>query len=395
MKKRIVGILVCLLFFGVSVVSGINDGIGIKHSPCSILGLKNEDRHPLMEPYSGETQYISRKKMITIAEAYADHEWYPTVENEFHGFCNYCNKQVHTPDSGFYPSGWIVGQKNIGVPYQWGGFSSLSGLGLSSEEDFDEQYTGTGEYSGIIHYGGDIWIENNECSRACGVDCSGFVSRCWNLPSKQSTSTLPWVSNQIKFDSLKPGDVFDEPGFHVILFKEFVNDEKTLVRTIEANFPRVYENVYNAEVSQDGYFVTLDNEYTYQIYSYKNIINSAPDAPTISGPYWGKAGTAYTFKFTSTDIDEDAIAEFIVNWGDTGYVTIAGPSPASSNHTWSSDGTYTIMAKARDIYGAESDWGYYVVIMPKNKNLMHNTLLKSLFERFPNLFPVLRQLLGY
>ncbi len=340
---------------------------------------------------------ITRMKIIEIAEAYVNHEWYPTESNVFHGFCNDCNKWVDTPDSDYYSIGWEVDKKNIGIPYQWGGFSSLSGLDLLSEEDFDEQYTGTGEYAGYIHFAGDInCVGNYGCSRACGVDCSGFVSRCWNLPNKQSTSSLPNFSNKIKYEYLKPGDILDKPGYHVILFKEFVNEEKTQIRTIEANFPRVFEDIYYAEVSQDGYSVTLNNGTTYQIYSYEDIPNSKPNAPIINGPNSGKLGQTLSFKFNAIDPDGDDVSYFI-DWGDnstTGWTrTLPSGTFFNSSHIWTEKENYTIKAKSMDIYGAESDWAIFEITIPKIKVTNLLLFLQRIFHRFPFFEKILNQII--
>lgn len=65
------------------------------------------------------------------------------------------------------------------------------------------------------------------------------------------------------------------------------------------------------------------------------------------------------------------------------------------DHTWDEQGEYTIKAKVRDVHGVESDWAAYVVTMPKNKAFnFHFILIERLFERFPNAFPLFRQLLG-
>jgi len=56
-------------------------------------------------------------------------------------------------------------------------------------------------------------------------------------------------------------------------------------------------------------------------------------------------------------------------------------------------GDYTITAKAKDIFDAESDWGELEVEMPVNQQVT-NSLLQMILERFPNAFPILRYLLG-
>jgi hypothetical protein len=62
--------------------------------------------------------------------------------------------------------------------------------------------------------------------------------------------------------------------------------------------------------------------------------------------------------------------------------------------TYSSTGTYLISAYAKDVNNAESDIVTLEVSIPKNKLFDNNyPLLGWLFERFPNMFPILRQIL--
>ncbi|TRZ91443.1 MAG: hypothetical protein D4R88_01970, partial [Methanosarcinales archaeon] len=81
--------------------------------------------------------YITREKMMEIAEAYENHVWNPTADNIYHGLCN--GNQVDTPDNAYSEGGWIPNQANTGIPYQWGGFSSIDGLDLINPHDFDQQ----------------------------------------------------------------------------------------------------------------------------------------------------------------------------------------------------------------------------------------------------------------
>ena len=124
-----------------------------------------------------------------------------------------------------------------------------------------------------------------------------------------------------------------------------------------------------------------------------------PTSPTITGQASGKPGTEYTYTFVSTDPDGDNI-KYCIDWGDnTGEVCI-GPYTsgveASAKHTWSEKGSYTIKAKARDVYGAESDWATLTVSMPKSKTKVTNTpflqFLQSLLEKH-NVFPILQKIL--
>ena len=129
----------------------------------------------------------------------------------------------------------------------------------------------------------------------------------------------------------------------------------------------------NGDYAIIGAFGDCDNGYdSGSAYIFRNIYeDQAPNAPTITGPSSGNIGTSYDYNFTSVDPDGDDIAEYIVNWGDnTGEETITGPFASGTlvtqSHTWASKGAYIIKAKAKDIYGAESEWGTLSVTMPKN-----------------------------
>jgi hypothetical protein len=125
-------------------------------------------------------------------------------------------------------------------------------------------------------------------------------------------------------------------------------------------------------------------------------INQPPSAPSIAGPTSGKAGNPYTYTFTSTDPNGDQVSYYI-KWGDTTttpWTTYqpSGPPGYSGSHTWSSQGTYTIEAKAKDTYGAESGWTTLTVSMPRNRAI--NMPFLRFLENHPNLFPILRYILG-
>jgi hypothetical protein len=124
--------------------------------------------------------------------------------------------------------------------------------------------------------------------------------------------------------------------------------------------------------------------------------NQPPDTPEISGPTNGATNTSYLYTFVTTDTDDDEICYF-VDWGDntsSGWSDfVESGTPVIVSHTWVEKDTYTITAKAKDIYGAESDWATLEVEMPVNQQVT-NPLLQMILERFPNAFPLLRQLLG-
>jgi hypothetical protein len=131
--------------------------------------------------------------------------------------------------------------------------------------------------------------------------------------------------------------------------------------------------------------------------AYVFIKNKLPEKPTIIGEINGKPKKEYEYKFVSNDANLDDI-EYCIDWGDnTGELWI-GPYPsgfeASSNHTWSEKGNYTIRAKARDTYSAESEWATLEVSMPKNKAISTNLFLQRLIHRFPMFEKILNQIIS-
>ncbi|WDV47244.1 hypothetical protein PV797_05935 [Clostridiaceae bacterium M8S5] len=92
------------------------------------------------------------------------------------------------------------------MPYCWGGFNTPS------------------QYKSGMTAGGRVGNINTSTSghvyNTYGVDCSGYVSRCWGLTSKHSTRTLPNVATVISKSSLKIGDALNKAGSHVVLYEK-------------------------------------------------------------------------------------------------------------------------------------------------------------------------------
>lgn len=123
-----------------------------------------------------------------------------------------------------------------------------------------------------------------------------------------------------------------------------------------------------------------------------------PEPPTIDGPTNGKIKTMHNYTFSAADPQEDLLFYYI-DWDDGTNSGWLGPyesgEPVVISHSWSKKGTYTIKAKAKDIYDFESDWGTLAVTMPTSYTIQPHGLLERIFERFPNAFPLLRHLMGY
>ena len=154
---------------------------------------------------------ITRDLIIVNADAYASHSWYCSWENT-----QYCNTN-NCPVSG---SAFDIGYQT-GVAYKWGGFDTIANFDSKLSQDYTA---------------GDVTGTTCVADCATGVDCSGFVSRCWGLTTKYSTSTLPNISIAIPQSSLQEGDILNYPGSHVVLFDYLTG----------SGSPVIYEAVYGS-----------------------------------------------------------------------------------------------------------------------------------------------------
>ena len=123
--------------------------------------------------------------------------------------------------------------------------------------------------------------------------------------------------------------------------------------------------------------------------------NLPPDAPTIAGETRGKAGVTYQYEFSSTDPNGNDIYFFIF-WGDGNDTDWIGPYNSSEvatvSYQWAEKGSYTIIVKAKDVGGYESEWSQLKVTIPRAKitdnALFYHLLqyLQSIRSRLANLF---------
>jgi hypothetical protein len=149
---------------------------------------------------------------------------------------------------------------------------------------------------------GDIAYSSSEnCSR--GVDCSGFVSRCWGT-SRYTTATLPNISTEISVSQVQRGDIINKANDHVAMIESIVpNGVMTLEATMYNNYDRVV-HIYNGWSRFGGY----------RFYRYNNVCDATAQArPVVSssltltsgGPYY-VGQTLYAY-FTITNRGSQAI----------------------------------------------------------------------------------------
>ena len=123
-------------------------------------------------------------------------------------------------------------------------------------------------------------------------------------------------------------------------------------------------------------------------------ISNPPAKPVLTGPTNGVINQAYNISVVTTDPDGNDVYYFI-KWGDNQVDEWVGPynsgATAELTHQWNKKGIYTVMAKAKDIYGIESDWGTMNVVMPTDYTLSVHAFLQHLLGTFP----ILRHFSGY
>jgi hypothetical protein len=119
--------------------------------------------------------------------------------------------------------------------------------------------------------------------------------------------------------------------------------------------------------------------------------NNPPNQTEINGPANGKVGISYNYTFSSTDPEESDIWYFI-DWDDETQTEWLGPYRSGEtinlSHIWSSRGTFTIKAKAKDIYQAESPFSEFKVTIPREKS-SNNPLILLIRQNHPNLYLLL------
>jgi hypothetical protein len=153
------------------------------------------------------------EEAIATALTYTELEWMPDERHIRHGEDSNGIK-VHTPDTTLSEHGdrrgwWKPGIPAKGMAYKWGGFDTPESFLHGLRE---------GKKAGDIANSYKIRLDNDAISQeSVGVDCSGFISRCWGLDEHVSTRDLPSISNPVAWDDMLPGDIILKKG-HVLMF---------------------------------------------------------------------------------------------------------------------------------------------------------------------------------
>jgi hypothetical protein len=131
--------------------------------------------------------------------------------------------------------GYLHGKLNQqvrGIPYCWGCMGSLPQIGAKLSR-------------GAM--AGNVCTRNDPRTDVTGVDCSAFVSAAWGLATHFTTAAIPAIASPVEnVWDLRPGDAFNKPHSHVMLFLRFTPDRKAEVMEASPGScnGRVCRNVY-------------------------------------------------------------------------------------------------------------------------------------------------------
>lgn len=224
---------------------------------------------------------VTSAETIEIAELFTQHRWQGKPELVFHGV-DRDGIPVNTPDINYRDhrgrkrGWWLPHQENIGIPYKWGGFDTPLQFDLKLTKGY---------------YAGDAFINSKRdqlelaVSRySTGIDCSGFISRCWKLARHHSTRELPLISTDLgSFRALKKGDVINKVNDHVILFSHFSSDDTFI------GYEAVSEEI--GKVRRQSFYLSYFIKNGYRPLRYKNLITELQ--PQQLSPYTNHYRTPY------------------------------------------------------------------------------------------------------
>jgi hypothetical protein len=233
-------------------------------------------------------QAIDRAEVMDRAQAFCYHPW----------TCSSANLQASCMTG--YDSYYTVGD-HLGVCYDWGGYASLHQFGVD------------------IRAGQGAGSPFNAPDPSCttGVDCSGYVSRCWDTSQKYGTWTIMDVATTINRADLQPGDALNDPGNHIELYAGTLAGGAPYF--YHASPPNVHMNWYSGWAGVQGFDAirydyitsggsdlgTMSNPIVIDHWPYtdnRDTTQSQSDILDACGADWTKneSGREYVYVFTTT-----------------------------------------------------------------------------------------------
>ena len=282
---------------------------------------------------------ITRQEVMVRARSYAYHPWRCGASN------------LTASCSSAYKSAYIPGDY-MGLPYDWGGYMTLF--------QFDQQIK--------QGYGAGSYQKDGVLSCTSGLDCSGYVSKCWDA-GHFSTSTMYKTSSTISKASVLPGDAFNQAGYHIILYSH----------TLKNGDPVFYEAAgYNVQINVSGGWSytsgytpirynkitgttagnpvgTLQNPIVIKSFPYTNSRNTAQSPSDVldgcgAAPTKDESGPEYVYAVTFTK---------------PGKVTVSVSDDVSTDidvHLYGAKNTNNCLARHDSAFTYQVDCGTYYIV---------------------------------
>jgi hypothetical protein len=203
---------------------------------------------------------------------------------------SYCNGgSVYVPTSaipndsttaGRTPPSYMTSAGYYGVPYSYGGFDDLANFGMHMSQANSTNYYKAGDVDTsqqIVYFGtGASQWSGKPFFR---VDCSGFISRCWGLSTKQGTTTL--LNNVAPYcpATFQQGDIMDWSGHHVRMYVDSATSPSSTSYYL-------YEEAAGSPYGVQFAFYLLSDQVSqgYQLYRFNGAISTGYYAPATSCP---------------------------------------------------------------------------------------------------------------
>ncbi|MFF9908991.1 hypothetical protein [Streptomyces sp. NPDC013457] len=211
-----------------------------------------------------------------------------------------------------------------------------------------------------VPYSQTAWWPDKATGGPYRQDCSGFVSMAWQLPTSDTTLTLPRRAHPIAVKDLKPGDILNSRG-HVILFGAWNNQAKGTFTFYQASRPGHPAGKSTGSIHAARLAGHPTHHYT--ALRYKNLTETAPvatpsrkpprraPAPTTPAP---KTTTAPAAKQTRAPAPSDRARTLRLSTIVTAQNTLyARSADGSGVYQWTGRGTVWVKVggPARHLYG--------------------------------------------
>ena len=216
-------------------------------------------------------------------------------------------------------------------------------------------------------------------------------------PSHQATDVS--VSIDLFWEG---GDPDGDPVTYVIYFGKTSSPSKVKNNQSTLSYnpgPLAYETTYYWKiVAWDNY--NLSSEGPVWSFTTKEAADTPPNKPSKPlGIINVQINVEYTYISGTVDPNGDLVY-YLWDWGDgtdSGWLgSYNSGALCLGTHIWNTKENCTVKVKAKDSYGKESEWSDPLPItVPYSYSNPLLRFFELFFQRFPDVFPILRHVLGY